>query len=225
VNTLSRPIVPALFSSILALGFAPASGGGVEGQVADPARYHVGVSGVAGVIPSPFEWRCDTEVVERAVLSGVEAHASVTTGRLDFTGRVISATESPGIACPDVLRVRADGTYLVDHHHGDVDGDWLQALELTVGFSPTRIPFLRVAAGGGWIRDADAPFGTATLGVRLGDRIRFLGDAGLHVGSTPFFRVRETWQDFELVRSEHVGQGRSWAAGMVLRAGVEARVR
>jgi hypothetical protein len=200
------------------------------GRLAAPAelavaRYHAGITATLGVIPSPFDWRCDTEVVERAMVSGVEAHASVTTGRLDFTGRVVAATEMGTVVCPDIPRVREDGVYTVNHHHGDVDGDWLQAVEVMVGFSPARVPYLRAAAGGGWIRDADAPFGTATVGVRLGDRLRFLGDAGLHLGSTPYFRVRETWQDFELVRTDHVGQGRSWAVGPVVRVGVEARLR
>lgn len=191
------------------------------------ARYYVGPTAFLGLIPSPFDFhqRCDPEVVERADVSGLEGHIALVVGSLDFTARVAAGREmGPTIVCPDVLRLRADGVHLVDHHFGEVDGDWIQTLEVQVGWSPARARFLRGGLGGGWVRGTDAPYGAATLGVRFGDRVRVLADLGLVYSSAPFVRVREEWLDWELVRQTHVGEGRSWAPGGVLRAGIEARL-
>jgi hypothetical protein len=196
------------------------------GQVApaDDATYHLGVGTQLARIVSPFTWRCDTERVEMATVAGIEAHTAVVIRRLDFTARVATSRDL-GHDCPLVLRVREDGVHIVDHHRGEIDDGWLHALELGVGLTPEGAPWLHGGVGGGWIRDTDAPYLIATLGLRLGDRIRFTTDAGLHYASAPFVRWREEWHGFELADRTYVGQGRSWTPGWLLRAGVEARLR
>jgi hypothetical protein len=191
---------------------------------ADAVRWYFGASAAAANIVSPFAWRCDTEVAERATVAGLEGHAAVVTGRVDFAVRLSAARELP-VDCPAVGRVRGDGLHVVDHHSGEVDGDWMHAGEVSAGFSPSRMPFLRTALGVGWVRGADAPFATTALGVRLGDRIRFLGDVAVQYSSTPYLRVEEQWRDGEVVARGEVGKGRSWAAGPVLRAGIETTFR
>jgi hypothetical protein len=218
-------LIPAALAAVLlcmTLHPAPAQ---AQAPGADSPRWQLGASIPVAHIASPFAWRCDAEVVERATVSGVEAHASLVTGRLDLTMRLTAAAETTSIVCPAIARVRDDGVHRVDHHFGEVEGDWLVAGEASAGFSPAVVPFLRAGIGAGWMWGADAPFATAVLGVRLGRRVRLLGDAGVHLSSTPYVRVDEEWRNHEIVARHEVGQGRSWAAGPIVRVGVETTLR
>ncbi len=225
--TPSRPLAWTIaLAALVAMALAcPPLASPLAAQQPPPgeAWVHLGTGVSVRHLPSPFQWRCETEEVEMTTVVGFGGHASLQVGGLDFSVSLSASRRPTDVVCLD-LSVWTDGVHVVDRHHGEVDGDWMQAMELGLGYSPARSPFLRGSVGAGWIRGTDAPFGTATLGLRLGGRLRLLADLGAHVGSAPYVQFREEWQGGKLVRSQELRQGRNWAIGPTLHVGIEGRL-
>lgn len=211
--------------SLLFLGFIAAAAAAPGGLVGQTAAWHLGASVHSGQIPSPFGGGCHarSELPWTAV-GGPEIHGSlVRASGVDLTLRLSLLHQmNGGVNCPGSSPDH--GTYWWHQYEADVSGQAARAAELSAGYSPPLVPAVRASLGAGWLGGAGRPYGVATVGLRVGTRLRFMADWGFRYAAVPWTVTMIEWQD-DVVTREQRFPGATWATGREFRFGLDFQVR
>lgn len=197
---------------------------GGETQRSSPWTAFLAGSVAVAAIAEPFASNC----LDRDGGGGFGVQASIgvrSAGGWDLRARYTGIREAFEPECVLVPAVMPDGVYRRRTYERELWGDGIRTLDLEAGFTPSPIPFLRIATGVGVEVDRGIPFLLGGAGLHLGSRVQLAAGADVLLFRTPYIIAEEEWRDSRLIRTSQVGEGEMWRRSLVFHLGVELPVR
>lgn len=177
----------------------------------------LGVSGVMSQVPQPFAGSC---LLVNGLAGGVGAQLAIgarLSPRFDVQTRYTTSNNSHypcAFADGDAIATVRTKAY-------EVEGTGLQSFDVQAGFSPSPLRLLRISGGFGVELPTSTAYLVGGLGIRLGNRAKFVTGVDIMAFRTRYLMVEDEYRGWERLSRTQLADGYEQKIGWMFRAGAE----
>lgn len=173
----------------------------------------------AGTLPKPYVSSCLDDRSEFVALRG---GLGVRRGLLELASSVLVGGELQTVACDLVPVVLSDGVHTFRAFDESGQHSGVKAATATAGIALPFAPMIVANVGGGIELEWGDPIFTYGVAWRSsGRKLRLAAGVQVMEIQASYTRVRQTWQNGQVVQASEVGAGSSWRRSIGINVGGE----